>query len=626
MTEVKPTLAEALADVGIRPLHWRAGIEQRLICPSCDGGSTREKSLALRLDEDGGAVWTCHRGKCGWVGNVPAGTVKGGVSRAAPARRVQPIPAHQGQTRTDQLYDYFAKRGISRETVDAFGVYLLPGTHFPQQEKDEAPLTAIVFPYLQDGELVNHKYRGYRWVDATGDDGVTRRIRQKIHKQDTGAPRTIFNIDALVSEDVVIWLEGEPDTLAAWEAGYRQVITLPDGTPEKLRAEDDPRREHDKRYIALEEAKPFLQRIKKHIIASDNDQPGHNHAEEIARRIGKDRCWRVSFPADCKDVNDVLMKYGPDALRDMIEDAQPWPREGIKHGISAAELASIRGTSRPDPLTTGLPSLDTLFKLPQHGALVVMTGAPGNGKSSLFNAIIVQAGIHHKWHSIICSPEMGHQDTAAYMASIKTGTSFFIGEGLKPWQVEDAAQFLRDHVTFLDLGDRTPTLDWIIRSARDVHAKRRSKMLVLDPAADIDWITSDDPDPQTRRDETARRSRLLMPKLYDERLSELRNLARELKIVIVVVAHPHMMKRDRDGKYPTPTGYDISGGAPWFGKAEVGLTIERLEGNEVRIICWKARHRLYSAMGDISLRFEPTTGRFFDTVGGLSVAGTSVAA
>ena len=61
--------------------------------------------------------------------------------------------------------------------------------------------------------------------------------------------------------------------------------------------------------VAMNLAREVPDLIDKIIIATDNDKSGLAMAEEIARRIGKDRCWRVEYPKDCKDANDVLKKF-----------------------------------------------------------------------------------------------------------------------------------------------------------------------------------------------------------------------------------------------------------------------------------------------------------------------------
>lgn len=44
------------------------------ICPTCEGGSTREKSLAITRNEDGSLVWVCHRATCPERGGTSKGS------------------------------------------------------------------------------------------------------------------------------------------------------------------------------------------------------------------------------------------------------------------------------------------------------------------------------------------------------------------------------------------------------------------------------------------------------------------------------------------------------------------------------------------------------------------------
>ena len=81
------------------------------------------------------------------------------------------------------------------------------------------------------------------------------------------------------------------------------------------------------------------------MLATDNDEPGQALAEELARRLGRERCWRVRFPtgdldpaaplSDApppgfrKDANDVLLNDGPEALQALIDKADPYPIRGL---------------------------------------------------------------------------------------------------------------------------------------------------------------------------------------------------------------------------------------------------------------------------------------------------------
>ena len=68
-------LSDKLHDAGIKYRHLNRG-DQRLVCPECEGGRTKEKSLNLTITGDG-AVWCCHRATCGNKGGYSDNFGKG---------------------------------------------------------------------------------------------------------------------------------------------------------------------------------------------------------------------------------------------------------------------------------------------------------------------------------------------------------------------------------------------------------------------------------------------------------------------------------------------------------------------------------------------------------------------
>jgi putative DNA primase/helicase len=61
----------ALEERGVFLRGWQPG-EHRAPCPQCGRGK-RDDALAVKLEPDGGATWTCHR--CGWKGGIgPCGS------------------------------------------------------------------------------------------------------------------------------------------------------------------------------------------------------------------------------------------------------------------------------------------------------------------------------------------------------------------------------------------------------------------------------------------------------------------------------------------------------------------------------------------------------------------------
>ena len=82
------------------------------------------------------------------------------------------------------------------------------------------------------------------------------------------------------------------------------------------------------------------------------------------------------------------------------------------------------------------------------------------------------------------------------------------------------------------------------------------------------------------------------------------------------VAHPTKMIRDAQGNIPAPKGYDISGSASWFSKADVGLSVHRpnpSESNISEIHCWKCRYSWVGRQGETSLNYNAVTSSYSET-------------
>jgi twinkle protein len=52
----------------------------------------------------------------------------------------------------------------------------------------------------------------------------------------------------------------------------------------------------DDKFKYVWEAKDKMEFVGRVIICTDSDGPGQVAAEELARRIGKDVCWRITLP------------------------------------------------------------------------------------------------------------------------------------------------------------------------------------------------------------------------------------------------------------------------------------------------------------------------------------------
>ncbi|MGQ9370398.1 toprim domain-containing protein [Azospirillum sp. ST 5-10] len=597
-----------LAELGIRPMRgqsFRTEADAYTVCPQCSPNrkpANRNKPvLSVKLDADGGAVWFCNH--CDWSGNVPAprqgrdGRPMYGSRPKPTPRPARAAPPPDQRQRPAAMIEWFASRGIPPEIVDEMGIYHT-AVRFPQDahlagdppDWSRVPLVpSIAFPYTVDGVVVNHKYRD---VD-------------KRFAQDPKTLRSLYNVDQ-TAEDVWIWVEGEMDVLAALAAGYRSVVSLPDGAPKQVK-EDGEAAKSDKRFAPLETHQEQIARVRKHIIATDGDGPGHALAEELARRLGKERCWRVGWPEGTKDANEVLVRFGADALRKALDGARPYPLEGL-YDLEPGALLRLRRSPKAKTYSTGFRNLDEFIQIPTDGRLFVVTGVPNSGKSEWVDAVLVNTGRKLGWHSIICSPENNPVELHAAKLAEKWAGSPFLDYGphmpcMSDMLVQQAEDWLAEHTTFIraDVPGKPLKLDWILDRASQAVLRRGSRWLVIDP-----WNRLEHERPGNRSE----------TEYVAESLSRMAAWGAAHACNVILVAHPQKLQRDQGTrKYGVPGGYEIAGSAHFFNIPDFGITVHRPDMNttDVEIHVWKVRFKHHGRKGMARLAWDKNTGRYDET-------------
>jgi len=332
-----------------------AGPQQRFPCPFCEDPA-RVRNFCIGRDGNK-LLWMCQ--KCEAHGMTPA---EQATQYQAVRKPVQPAPTRQATPPAEVVRHpssglsaagegYFLSRGISGETATRAGVV----------SDDQS----IAFPYRgEKGNISAYKYRG---------------ISEKKFWQ-KGVCETWWNKPDKLTGDDILLVEGEIDALSLMEVGFTDVMSIPNGAPQRVSdSKIDPSEDGKFRYVWT--AKELFQSAKRVVLFTDADEPGKALAEELARRIGKARCWRVAHPDGCKDANDVLLKLGPQALKDAIAAAEPWPINGIHTTdfyAKAVEDLYIKGTC--GGASTGIPCVDEIYTM-APGMLTVVTGTPGSGKA-----------------------------------------------------------------------------------------------------------------------------------------------------------------------------------------------------------------------------------------------------
>ncbi|KAI9122480.1 hypothetical protein K1719_006320 [Acacia pycnantha] len=279
------------------------GQYQNLFCPKCKGGQLEERSLSFHIIPDGEfAMWRCFRTSCGWAGQAFADDKelyrrvgqKSYGTMTEESLGLEPLGA--------KLIAYFKERLISEKTLSRNAVMQLSDNK-----------NVIAFTYKRNGFLVGCKYR----------------TMEKRFWQGKGTDKILYGLDDISDAAEIIIVEGEIDKLSVEEAGFRNCVSVPGGAPSKVSSKDLPPIEKDVGYQYLWNCKEYLNKVDRIILATDSDPPGQALAEELARRLGRERCWQVHWPKKdeqsfFKDANDVLKCVGADALKRIVENAEPY--------------------------------------------------------------------------------------------------------------------------------------------------------------------------------------------------------------------------------------------------------------------------------------------------------------
>ena len=560
---------KTFADFGI-DLKGRSGEEVKTTCPQCSHTRRKQNYPCLNVNTVKG-LWHCHH--CGWSGALGSGVIN---RSAPPSRRVYPRPDFRPAGLSERAHEWFSNRGITTEVMVRNRISM-ERVWMPQIEDE---VSAIAFPYYKGGEVVNIKYRD----------------NAKNFRQVAGAEKILYKYDDIDDTRTII-CEGEMDALSLEVAGFRNAISVPDGAPEAKATN------FDKKFEFLDDER--LDKVKQWVLAVDADDPGRKLEDELARRLGREKCLRVVWPEGYKDANEVLVKLGAQALRELIEDAKPFPVEGV---FSIDDIADDIdqmlefGMVQGEP--TGWGSVDGLYK-PAPGQWTLVTGIPSMGKSEWLDALAVNIAENAGWAFGVCSPE--NQPISWHAAKLiekRMGSRLVAGQ-VDRAKFAAAKAWMNDHFHFIM--PEEPSLDSVLAKAKVLIRRHGMKGLIIDPYNELD---------HTKRKEGVSETEYVS--LF---LTQMRKFARDNQIHIWLVAHPSKLMKERDGTYPVPDGYTVSGSAHFYNKADNIIAVHRDTSNSqaaTEVHVQKVRSRWLGKRGVAYLKWRPESGRFKEFYGAYS--------
>jgi twinkle protein len=252
--------------------------------------------------------------------------------------------------------------------------------------------------------------------------------------------------------------------------------------------------------------------------------------------------------------------------------------------------------------STGWTKVDELYTV-ATGQWTVVTGIPQSGKSEWLDALIVNLWRTREWEFAIYSPENYPTSTHLIKLVEKETGKPFNGQGKRDriaWgEFDVSATDMLSSIYWIEPKLKTP--DRLINTALRVKTPGKKLGIILDP-----W--------NTLEHERGGKSETDYISLV---LTKVTQLARSSNAHIWLVVHPAKIQKDKDGKRPCPTPYDISGSAHWYNKADNIVTVHRNQTDQPHLVelhVQKVRFKHIGHVGRVEMVYDRISGRYTDHV------------
>jgi len=272
--------------------------------------------------------------------------------------------------KTNQLGEaaikYMAIRKISKQTLIDWKV----------EQRNWNGKDVYVFNYYD--EFNENRFVSYRGIGKGAIKGGCEK----------GTEPILWGMWHTVKDKPLVITEGQPDAMAVWESGYKNVVSVPNGA---------------KNFKWIDSCWDYINKFEEIIVFYDNDRPGYEFAKELQSRLEN---VKIVTHNKYKDANEVLYHIGPEEVLKMINDTINILPENLID-VSKLEYKFLSEVCH-DGIETGLIDIDEHLEDLKPGELTILFGRNGEGKSTVISQIISH-NLKRKVKTFLFSGELSPQ-------------------------------------------------------------------------------------------------------------------------------------------------------------------------------------------------------------------------
>ena len=355
-------------------------------CPYCGGGNHGKDPYTFSINTDTGTN-NCRRSSCGKNGNmiILAQDFNFSLSKDVDEYFFNKTQYKKLKQPTQKIIpkqnaiDYLNNRGISKEIVERYEITCL-------KDNDNV----LVFPFFDEkSELQFVKYRNTKF-----EKGVTQGSKEWC---ESNCKPILFGMKQCEDFTTIVITEGQIDSLTLAECGIKNAVSVPTGA---------------KGFTWIPHVWDWWNKFDELIVFGDFEKGNITLLDDLKNRFsGKVKYVKPDNYLDCKDANEIMRKYGKQAIINAVSTAKQIDVMKVKE---LADVKSVDLSTLPK-LKTGINDLDVLLKGGlYYGQVDIIAGKRGDGKSTLASQIMANA-INQDNNVFIYSAELRTSDFKCWL-------------------------------------------------------------------------------------------------------------------------------------------------------------------------------------------------------------------